>query len=268
MSEVDAIIAEFLSDAPVGETKEIIQDLQVILGTDVTKSVKTALEESISKGARVDTVELSGNEKLLILSAHNKKGIKFYDGIAKKLFNVKHSEGEAIDVEDDEEAEESQLFEHLKEKLESYVSEHFPLNESQKLLAFDIFGLEDTIYIVFLNTKRNSANFVNGNWVSCYKYSEGTITGEISVDVHYFEDGNVRLKTTKHVTAEASDVDSIIEAIKKSEEEFELALSKKIIKLNEVEFKALRRPLPVTRAKINWGKAIGNYRLGKDVNNE
>ena len=38
--------------------------------------------------------------------------------------------------------------------------------------------------------------------------------------------------------------------------------------LNQKSFKNLRRLLPVTRSKINWGSAIGNYRLGSDVINK
>ena len=125
------------------------------------------------------------------------------------------------------------------------------------------------IAIALINTKRNASNFINGTWVSAYKYNSetGVLKGNISIDVHYFEDGNVRLKTSKSVESSvAAEASEIITLIKKEEESYELALNKKFLKLNEVDFKSLRRPLPVTRAKVNWGKAIGNYRLGKDVN--
>ncbi len=101
-------------------------------------------------------------------------------------------------------------------------------------------------------------NYWTGSWRS--KYDLQTGKGEINIDVHYYEDGNVRLQTLQNVEI---DISSPISSIKQVETKIQLSLNKQFANLNEAVFKQLRRQLPVTRSKINWGKAIGNYKLGK-----
>ncbi|GME95051.1 unnamed protein product [Ambrosiozyma monospora] len=113
----------------------------------------------------------------------------------------------------------------------------------------------------------NDANYYNGKWQSFYQYnqSSGKLTGEISIKIHYYEDGNVVLKTNKKIDIEVSSSANLIKSIEKFENEFELLVLKKFNNLNESQFKNLRRQLPINRSKVQWGKAIGNYKLGQDV---
>ena len=83
------------------------------------------------------------------------------------------------------------------------------------------------------------------------------------IDVHYFEDGNVAFKFHKDI--EVQEAVNPIVAIKSQENEIEREMGSSFAALNERDFKSLRRRLPVTRSKINWGKGIGTYRLGKNT---
>lgn len=84
--------------------------------------------------------------------------------------------------------------------------------------------------------------------------------------MHYFEDGNVRLKTRKEVgIVDAKEPLLVINKIAMAESKYQEGVNLAFIGLNEGSFKALRRQLPVTRSKMNWGKSIGNYRLGKGM---
>jgi hypothetical protein len=108
----------------------------------------------------------------------------------------------------------------------------------------------------------------NGRWRSFYTYdpSSGTLEGAIKVDVHYYEDGNVRLLTTKPVTASITSGtgSSILREIATAEKKYQDELNKGFTTLSEGTFKGLRRQLPITRQKIEWEKVAG-YRLGQDI---
>lgn len=93
--------------------------------------------------------------------------------------------------------------------------------------------------------------------------SASTIAGNINVDVHYYEDGNVRLTTSKPIvkvsTASAMAAE-VMKNIALTERNYQEELNKGFTSLSEGSFKALRRQLPVTRQKVEWEK-IGGYRV-------
>lgn len=108
----------------------------------------------------------------------------------------------------------------------------------------------------------------NGRWRSLYVFnpSDNTLEGSIKVDVHYYEDGNVRLVTNKAVAASASSDTgaAIAKEIASAEKKYQEELNKGFTSLSEGAFKGLRRQLPVTRQKIEWDK-VASYRLGQDI---
>lgn len=108
----------------------------------------------------------------------------------------------------------------------------------------------------------------NGRWRSLYIYSpsSSSLKGSIKVDVHYYEDGNVRLLTTKPVSASTSSTSaaSIVREIAVAEKKYQEELNRGFSNLSEGAFKGLRRQLPITRQKIEWDKIAG-YKLGQDI---
>lgn len=108
----------------------------------------------------------------------------------------------------------------------------------------------------------------NGRWRSQYIFnpSDSALEGSLRVDVHYYEDGNVRLVTNKAVTASIPSAtgSSIAKDIATVEKKYQEELNKGFNSLSEGAFKGLRRQLPVTRQKIEWDK-VSSYRLGQDI---
>lgn len=108
----------------------------------------------------------------------------------------------------------------------------------------------------------------NGRWRSLYIYSpsSSSLTGSLKVDVHYYEDGNVRLLTDKPVSlsVSSSTASAIVREIALAEKKYQEELNKGFNSLSEGAFKGLRRQLPITRQKIEWDKIAG-YRLGQDI---
>lgn len=108
----------------------------------------------------------------------------------------------------------------------------------------------------------------NGRWRALYIYdpSSSSLSGAIKIDVHYYEDGNVRLLTTKPVSASISSgsAPTIVREIAVVEKKYQEEVNKGFNNLSEGAFKGLRRQLPITRQKIEWDKIAG-YRLGQDI---
>lgn len=81
------------------------------------------------------------------------------------------------------------------------------------------------------------------------------------MDVHYYEDGNVRMSTSKKVeVGSTTGADAVVREIARAENKFQEELNKAFTSLAEGSFKGLRRQLPVTRQRVDWEK-IGGYRV-------
>ena len=86
------------------------------------------------------------------------------------------------------------------------------------------------------------------------------------MDVHYYEDGNVRMNTSKkiEISSGTGSADAVVREIAKTENKYQEELNRAFTALAEGSFKGLRRQLPVTRQRVEWDKIAG-YRLGQDV---
>lgn len=84
--------------------------------------------------------------------------------------------------------------------------------------------------------------------------------------MHYYEDGNVRLLTTKPVSTSVSSASAttIMREVALAEKKYQEEVNKGFNSLSEGAFKGLRRQLPITRQKIEWDKIAG-YKIGQDI---
>jgi hypothetical protein len=79
--------------------------------------------------------------------------------------------------------------------------------------------------------------------------------------VHYFEDGNVLVKTDHPVAqTEVSSPKELVKTIADGEKAYQEELNKTFAGLGEGIFKGLRRLLPVTKQKVEWEK-VATYKV-------
>ena len=156
------------------------------------------------------------------------------------------------------------LIRSLQKSFASSTAEHFPAS------TVGIYPIQSdsAVAILLVANKYSPQNFWNGRWRSTYivNPSSNSLTGTIKVDVHYYEDGNVRMNTSKkiEISSGTGSADAVVREIAKAENKYQEELNRAFTALAEGSFKGLRRQLPVTRQRVEWDKIAG-YRLGQDV---
>lgn len=260
MSETnfDNIIHDIIFDSPAGEIQEVYNSLITIVGENSKDTLLNVIEQyNISKTIPID---VEGNR--VLLSENNKDGAsRYFDPINGVSFTVDHLNRKAQDVQSYQATDFDGEKKNLYQNIVNYTKDAYPGEVTVATYPIDNTKIE----IIINSTKYNPNNFWNGDWRSRYVYDINSkqLTGEIDVQIHYYEDGNVSFKSHKDIAED--NVDDVVKSISTIETDFEKSLDVSFTELNEKQFKALRRRLPITRSKVNWGKAIGNYRLGRDA---
>lgn len=266
-ASLEQIITAMIRDAPPGSPATLIKDIKSILNNSNSKSLISKILEEHYLNEDFKLIKLKENE-FGIISKYNKSGIKFIDPNTNLEFDYDFDTLKVIDVESSSAGSGFTIDDETKSlssSIESYVEEHFPT--LYKSLVIPDLDNSDIIYIIIIDENLNDSNFYNGKWQSFYKFNRATNTleGEITIKIHYYEDGNVILKTGKKINSISISIKDVSSKIKEIEDEFEFSVVNKFTRLNEDLFKNLRRQLPINRTKVQWGKAIGNYKLGQDV---
>jgi capping protein alpha len=194
--------------------------------------------------------------------------MRYYDPLNKQSFCINSEDLVASDVEpyDNEEALED--IREFFEETEKYAQSKYPKGLWGIYPQRNEQGTKE-IDFVFTSYQSQSKNFWSGQWISIWHLSETSITGTIKAFVHFHEEGNIQLITSKQFTHSfesetgRAPVD-IVKIFEREENSFQIQLSEVYQKLSESTFRRLRRQLPITRQKMDWSR-IGAYSLGNEL---
>ncbi|KAK3303480.1 F-actin-capping protein subunit alpha [Chaetomium strumarium] len=266
MSSHRTIVSSFVEGAPPGELADVLADIKTL--TISNPSLVNELGPAFQKynEEQFATVKLPGSSQQVIISSHSSLGGgRYYDVESSCSFAFDHTTQKASAVESHVlDGAQADLAKSVLKGLSTYVKEHFTN------AAYGAYPIESDskIAIIIVANKYSPNNYWNGRWRSLYIFdpASNSLEGSIKVDVHYYEDGNVRLLTSKPLTASVSSGTGagIAKEISTSEKKYQEELNRSFTSLSEGAFKALRRQLPVTRQKIEWDK-VASYRLGQDI---
>lgn len=202
-----------------------------------------------------------------MISPHNQlDGGRYYDVESSSSFKFDHETQTASAVQSHTiDSKHSDLVKSLITALAKHANEHYDS------ASYSVFPSSDdsNLAIVLVANKYSPSNFWNGRWRCVYTFSpsSSSLTGSMKVDVHYYEDGNVRLTTSKDANITVSsgaNASEIIRQIALTEKKYQEELNRGFSALSEGAFKGLRRQLPVTRQKLEWEK-ISGYRASREV---
>ncbi|KAJ5319762.1 hypothetical protein N7508_000045 [Penicillium antarcticum] len=267
MASTVELASSFIEGAPPGELADVVADVQALTseGENIIPSLIPAFERY--NEAQLTTVKLPGSSQEVIVSEFNKvEGNRYFDTESQTSFEIDHTTQTASAAQSSPlESQNADLIKSLLKSFGAHAREHYPD------CSYGVYPIEDdsAIAILLVANRYSPNNFWNGRFRAIYQVpvsSSTTLTGKIHVDVHYYEDGNVALNTTKPVSISIPSVsaESIVSRIATAERDYQEALNRAFVQTAEGVFKGLRRQLPITRQKVEWEK-VGGYRLGQDI---
>ncbi|CAL00393.1 uncharacterized protein An11g05460, partial [Aspergillus niger] len=276
MASTIELASSFIEGAPPGELADVVADVKALTsdGPDIIPSLAPAFERY--NETQLATVKLPGASQEVLISEYNKlEGNRYFDVESQTSFEVDHVTQEASAAQSYVlESQNADLMyapfprrsKSLLKSLSAHATEHY------RTCSYGVYPIEDdtAVAIVLVANRYSPNNFWNGRFRAIYTLpvnsSSATISGQIKVDVHYYEDGNVALNTTKPVNLSVQSVDAsaIISRIAAAERDYQEELNRAFVSTAEGVFKGLRRQLPITRQKVEWEK-VGGYRLGQDI---
>lgn len=289
MSEVSAIskqekvkiVSDFILHSPPGEFNEVFNDVRILLHDD-----NLLKEEAVGASAQYNRDQflpcrIEGSDEQVLITDHGDVGgNRFLDPRTQKTFRYDHLRKEASDAKA---AQVDQRAEPWRAALESsftdYVRSHY-----NKLGSVTVYGNSTaegniTLTACIESHQFSPKNFWNGRWRSQWQMtfgpSKGTVDlkGLLKVQVHYYEDGNVQLVCSKeiqqtvNVTTEAETAKQFCQKVTDSENEYQTAISENYSTMSGTTFKALRRPLPIFKTKIDWNKIIA-YKIAGELSKD
>lgn len=271
------IVSSFLLHAPPGEFVEVLDAVKgIVKDESVIEAQRAKVFPKYTK-MQLTPVKLDDTNHALVLSNFNSLGEnRFFDPRTKQSFSYDHLTGSISDLAPWQPEQEAESWRSaLEEQWIEYSREHYHEGAGS---VFSTFKDE----IVTLNACLEGHQFQpkkywNGRWRSIWsiafkpaKDEQVDLNGSIRLRVHYYEDGNVQLVSSRNceqkitINKPEQVAKDIMEAVKKFENDYQRAISENYQTMSDTTFKALRRPLPVIRSKIEWHK-LKSYKIGSEL---
>jgi len=260
----------FLLASPPGEFMEVVTDVRALLPNEnmINESAPRTFREYNTE--QMIQVESPGHpHKVLITKYGEVADGEFLDPKGNQVILFDHIKQSVTGQRGINSGETDSGLESLRVAFEkaafNYVTDHYPHGTTT------VYGKDGKIVICISAARFNPNNFWNGRWRSVWTFHDGELQAHFKIIAHYYENGNVQLNTDTTQTtkiSESGNPDAVakaaITAIAKVEQNFQSALDTSYATMGDTTFKALRRPLPITRTRIDWSK-IKNYKLGNEM---
>jgi len=263
--EIIQIENSFLLASPPGEFMEVVTDVRGLLQDDtIINDSAPATFREWNTDQMLQVKSPKGDHEVLITKYGEVNDAEYLDPRGGCVVQFDHIRQEvvgsrALSGELDRSVEDYRsAFDNA---AQDYVQEHY-INGGTTIYGGKQGG-QTNITVCISSSKFNPNNFWNGRWRSVWQCTFSgsgkiTLTGNIRLQVHYYEDGNVQLvsNTEKQGSANGGDAKTAavnaIKQISRIEAEFQEALNQSYNVMGDTTFKALRRMLPITKKKMDW----------------
>mmetsp|Transcript_3644 Transcript_3644/g.7888 ORF Transcript_3644/g.7888 Transcript_3644/m.7888 type:complete len:290 (-) Transcript_3644:205-1074(-) len=267
------ITKHYLLSSPPGQFREVLADVRKIIPADLLSDEMAGDIARVSNLRNGKVVVTPSGNKAVLTAAGEVDVTRYVDPKTGAVFSVDHltlsTSEDAATVANDNEGQELQRA-ALQSAAEKYVLSNYPSEYS----AAGAYAKDDGFSIVISGEKINLRNFWSGRWTSSWtlqaKDGAATLSGDIKLHVHYYEDGNLQLQTAKEVPpaslsyySEADLAEKVIEMIKSQESQLQSGLEDMYTNMNRETFRSMRRGMPITQTKMEWN--VNAVRMVKQV---
>ena len=216
-------------------------------------------------------VEVPNQDYKVVLSKYSEIDSTHYlDPHKNQILTVDHTKGVVTSVEprgEDEDSSVKQRRENIQTAIDAYVKDHYL---SGLATVYPSQENKDEFIVCITASKFNEKNFWSGRWRSVYRVTleddnKAKVSGSMKVNVHYYENGNVQLNTSKEYgeSVSGSNIgEEIAKVLSKTEGNFQTQIDTSCNNLNET-FKSLRRRLPYTKTLYDF--ASNQHKLVADM---
>ncbi|KZT55769.1 F-actin-capping protein subunit alpha [Calocera cornea HHB12733] len=293
-AEKVTLASSFVLQAPPGEVNDVLSDLRLVLADDdaLEAGVTHALEEYNAE--QLVAVDVPGQSYKMVLSPagriQSEEGTRYLDPrnatsyvVDPITLNVSSPEPHPIPPSL------STFGDALQKALDGYLTRHFvpqpkagqadpALGDAACAVFPPLVGSDEeagalgskvwTMEVV--SSRYKPTNYWSGRWRAHWEVEPDKleVRGDIAVDVHYYEQGNVQLHTkyTPHIALPSASVtaEQILQLVFDEEARYHAKLTESFESMRDGGFRGLRRVLPVTRGKMDWDKVLG-YKLGQEL---
>jgi capping protein alpha len=272
MAQVNKIKKYIIKGAPYGETNQVLEDLsKLVEELDINDEDTTTLLKDHNEEHFALILEPESN-KLFIPTKYNAHEDFYVDTRSRTKLYINHAEHKITSIEPFELELDDQIA-YYRDVLDDLCVKHIEEYYKDGTSAYNVTAKgqppEFLIHIAMTAKNMNFKNFYGGEWLSEWKLdASANLEGNVKINAHYFEDGNVQLKLNKafsfpmDLKAEADvNCQRIFEKIRESEDQILKGLDALYESLPSQVFKTMRKALPVTNTKMDW-----NLHVHKMVN--
>ncbi|KAG8197840.1 hypothetical protein JTE90_020117 [Oedothorax gibbosus] len=274
------IASDFILHSPPGEHNEVFNDVRVLINDDlILKEIAIGPFFQYDKDQLTPVKVEGSNFKGLITHYNDLGSARFYDPRSQQSFKYDFLRKETSDFRpmDPPNKPAEPWRRALEEAYTLYAQDRY---KNGTCSVFSGPASEDGKISLIACTEDHqfqSSNYWNGRWRSIWTISflpdstTADVEGLIKVRIHYYEDGNIQLVSSKDVkesisiSTEQKTANDLITIVEEAETEYQTALSENYQIMSNTTLKALRRKLPVTRTKLDWGKILTLKKLGTEL---
>lgn len=267
------IVSNFIKSAPPGEFSEVFNDVRVLLDND--QLLKEGASSAFSQYTMEQFTPAKVNDDVVLVTVHGQSdGSKYLDPRNKIAFKYDHLRKEASEASTASVDNQAEPFRAaLDKRVQAYLKDHYP--NGVVTVYGTSSGSQIELTVCIEDHKFSPRNFWNGRWrsewsVSFSPGSSAELKGVLRVQVHYYEDGNVQLVSSKDIkktvktSSEEATAKEIVQVLSTAESDYQSAITDNYKTMSQTTFKALRRALPVTRTRVDWNK-IAAYNIGTEL---
>ena len=261
------IAQHFLLNSPPAQYGLVSEDVKKLLpeGT-LPASLETGIAKTYNfKNGRV--VKSPSGGLIALNSAGEVNETHCVDTNSGAVFKINHLTMETSEAEGDVSSGQDSNLELKRAALQSDVNEYIKNKFPCDAAAGSVYAKGNKITIAITGERVNLRNMYSGKWNSVWNIDvassgdKATVSGDIKVHNHYFEEGNIQMQTAKPVAAkeitfssEKDLAEKVISFVTEAEQETQKSLQFIVATAHVTTLKELRKASTVHKVKMAWNK--------------